>query len=175
MSPRSCLSVLALLPLTWAGPGGAAFAQDIRFTPEATETCLSSEEGGHRISCPGLSAEACINATSDAYTTVGMSACFHLERDYWDARLNAAYGRLMANETAIDADAKTYGYSAPPRAEPLRDMQRAWIAYRDAACGYIAATWGGGTGTGPAYAECLMRRTAEQTLLLEDRLAGYDR
>jgi uncharacterized protein YecT (DUF1311 family) len=49
-------------------------------------------------------------------------------------------------------------------------MQRAWIGYRDAACDYERAQWGGGSGGGPATAGCLMRLTGEQALALEGRL-----
>jgi len=57
--------------------------------------------------------------------------------------------------------------AAPAQAEALRDMQRAWIAFRDATCTYEASQWSGGTGQGPAYEGCVMRMTAEQTLYLE--------
>ena len=50
-------------------------------------------------------------------------------------------------------------------------MQRAWIAWRDAACLYEVSQWGGGTGGGPAGADCMMRLAGEQALALEDRLA----
>ena len=49
-------------------------------------------------------------------------------------------------------------------------MQRAWTAYRDAACAYEVSTWGGATGGGPAGEDCMMRLTARQALVLEDRL-----
>ena len=45
-------------------------------------------------------------------------------------------------------------------------MRRAWIAFRDAACNYEATRWGGGTGAGPAAADCVMKLTARQALHL---------
>ena len=51
-------------------------------------------------------------------------------------------------------------------------MQRAWIAYRDAACAYEASQWGGGTGAGPAATGCMMTLTGRQALALEERLAS---
>jgi uncharacterized protein YecT (DUF1311 family) len=66
----------------------------------------------------------------------------------------------MATHAEGDAGAKADGLTVPPVAEALRDMQRAWIAYRDASCDYERAQWGGGTGGGPATAGCLMRTRA---------------
>jgi uncharacterized protein YecT (DUF1311 family) len=63
------------------------------------------------------------------------------------------------------------GDFAPPSEPALREMQRAWIPFRDARCGFEMSLWGGGTGGGPAYAECLMIVTAEQALYLETALA----
>lgn len=57
----------------------------------------------------------------------------------------------------------------PDAVDLLRQMQRDWIAYRDAACAWDYVQWGGGSGAGPAEAECLMRLTASQVLFLEGR------
>lgn len=161
------------LALVMALAAAPAMAQeiDIRFTPEATEACLAGATGYARLDCAGGSASTCINATSDAYTTVGMSMCLRRELDYWDARLNAAYTTVMQAAEGIDAEMKELGSAAPPQAPALLAMERAWIAYRDAACDYEVTTWGGGTGGGPASVECAMRLTAAQALALEDRSA----
>ena len=52
-------------------------------------------------------------------------------------------------------------------------MQRAWIAYRDARCGYEYSLWQGGTGGGPASVACYMEVTGEQALYLESGGAGF--
>jgi len=109
--------------------------------------------------------------TPDGYTTVGMSFCADQETRYWDARLNAAYRELMAFETGIDAEMAELGAAAPSLSEALREMQRAWITYRDATCRYEASQFGGGTGAGPAATQCAMRLTGEQALELETWLA----
>jgi len=103
-------------------------------------------------------------------TNVGMGFCYGAERDDWDARLNASYTQLMAIEKAIDAELEQLGSAAPKTAPVLRDMQRAWIAFRDASCNYEGSQWGGGSGTGPAMSLCAMRMTAEQALTLMARL-----
>ncbi len=103
-------------------------------------------------------------------TTVGMGFCLSQEWGWWDARLNAAYGALMARHSANDAQSKTDGFEAPPVAPALRDMQRAWIAWRDASCDYERVQWSGGSGGGPATVACLMRLTGEQALALEAQI-----
>ncbi|MEM8632133.1 MAG: lysozyme inhibitor LprI family protein [Pseudomonadota bacterium] len=148
----------------------AAAAQNLPFSPAETESCLLGVEGNARLDCVGKSAQACID-TPDGYTTAGMSFCLGFERDYWDARLNAAYWPLMALEEQSDAELTELGSAAPKSAPALRDMQRAWIAFRDSACFYEVTQWGGGTGAGPASANCEMIQTARQALALEDRLA----
>ena len=86
--------------------------------------------------------------------------------EWWDARLNAAYGDAMEKARALDRDA-IQGTSPVTVAGSLRDMQRAWIAFRDAECVHERSKWGGGTGGGPAEAWCRMLATAEQAVALE--------
>lgn len=149
----------------------AAFAQDLPFSPAQTEACLAQAgDGVERQVCIGLSASACIN-TPDGYTTVGMSTCLGRELEYWDGRLNAAYGALREIEEAGDAEMAELGSAAPKMAPALQEMQRAWIAFRDASCFYEVTQWGGGTGAGPAANQCAMKLTALQAFELERRLA----
>ncbi len=100
-------------------------------------------------------------------TTVGMIYCLGEELDWWDARLNAAYQERLAQSRDADAGMADIGATAPSQADALRDMQRAWIAYRDASCYYERSRWGGGTGGGPAISACLMHQTGQQALYLE--------
>ena len=160
--PRRLTLVLML-----AGP---AAAQDVPFSIDATEACLAgASDMAGREACVGSSAEACID-TPDGLTTAGMGFCLGAERDYWDARLNGAYEALLTIEDTAASELSELGSAAPSPAEALRAMERAWIAFRDAACAYEVSTWGGGTGGGPAGADCMMRLTARQALMLEDRL-----
>jgi uncharacterized protein YecT (DUF1311 family) len=144
-------------------------AQDLFFTPAATEQCLLG--AGHdldRSQCIGLSAGQCM-AMPDGQTTVGMGFCLDAELGYWDEMLNSGYQLLRAAMQASDAD-------LPPhlaiRAEQLRDMQRAWITFRDARCNYEASFWEGGTGASPAFLGCMMTVTAEQALYLMGIYSG---
>ncbi|SFL92439.1 lysozyme inhibitor LprI family protein [Shimia aestuarii] len=157
---------LMLAPLSVA-------AQDLVFSPEATESCLAGLVAGQdQTTCVGASANACMDATQGGWSTVGMSGCYEQERLYWDARLNAAYGRVRAEAKKIDAEMQEIGSSAPSQADALRDMQRAWIGYRDATCDYERSLWGGGTGGGPATVSCHMYMTAAQARYLENAGLG---
>lgn len=159
------LACLAVLPTQAAGQG-------VLFSPDATEVCLEAiTELDARHGCIGTSATKCMDESSDGHTTVGMGDCLRHELRYWDARLNTAYSALVVREKAVDAEMAKVGSAAPSVFEPLRAMQRAWITFRDEACTYERAQWGGGSGGGPAAAMCLMQMTGEQALALETRLA----
>ncbi|PRY26477.1 uncharacterized protein DUF1311 [Aliiruegeria haliotis] len=154
-----------------AAIGGPVVGQsdgDMLFSPEATQSCLdrAADEPARRA-CIGAGANACMEGDAEGFTTIGMMSCINQELDWWDDRLNARYTALMAEEKASDAELDKLGSSAPRLAPALRAMQRAWIPYRDAACEYEQAQWGGGSGSGPAVLGCHMRMTAEQVLHLE--------
>ncbi len=153
--------LVAALILPWP-----AVAQNLIFDIAPVEACLAT--GGGDM-CPGLAAEACINATSDGYTTVGMGACTDYERAVWDRWLNEEYQALMIKLKAQDAEAMSY---APKQADALREMQRAWIGFRDAKCAYVASQWGGGTGAGPASVSCHLHETASQLFYLQSSQFG---
>lgn len=105
-------------------------------------------------------------------TTVGMSSCLDQEVRQWDGWLNAAYGSLLAKAQASDAEAEKWGTSGPKITPALREMQRKWIAYRDTTCDFEMSQWGGGSGTGPAGLNCLLRLTADQAIYLEQAWLG---
>lgn len=146
---------------------GAAGAETV-FSPRQTEACLAG--GASADDCVGTSAATCMDTTEGGQTTVGMSNCFNAEYVYWDGRLNSAYQAVMAKHRADDAELAELGGSSPSLADALRNMQRAWIPWRDAACGYERDLWGNGTGSGPAQLACLMEMTADRALALEARL-----
>lgn len=161
------LAVLAILTMP-------ASAQDVVFSPAATEACLAATEDPetHRA-CVGQSARACMSDTPGGQSTYGMGACLSGETEYWDAQLNAIYAESVASARATDAEMAEIGATVASQEDALRDMQRAWIAFRDATCDYEYSQWGGGTGGGPAIAGCFMRMTGEQVLYLRSvRMGG---
>lgn len=153
----------------------AALAQDQQdgpaFDAALLEQCLSDSSRGDgatdaRESCIGAAADPCMDS-DDGSTTVGMSVCLGNELDLWDAKLNEAYREVMAQSEETDKSMTEMGSAAEKEAPLLRDMQRHWIAFRDAACGYERSRWGGGSGGGPAGLHCALTLTARQYLWLD--------
>jgi len=92
----------------------------------------------------------CNNAMSQSE----MNICADQEFRAADAKLNAAYARLMA--VAGDEGFKT----------KLRAAQRAWISFRDGECTYETADNEGGSIHPMVYAGCQARLTKERTKAL---------
>jgi uncharacterized protein YecT (DUF1311 family) len=149
--------VFSLLMAFAAAP---THAQDLLFYPDPVLDCMDdAPETAMRYICIGTAANYCMVNTPGGSSTPVMGACLDRERAFWDARLNEVYARLLTQHA-----------ETPAVLDNLRTMQRAWITYRDARCDYEFVQWNGGTGGGPALLACLMRTTAEQTLLLEEQL-----
>jgi len=95
---------------------------------------------------------ACL-ASPDGVSTYGMIMCTQKEDDLQDARLNAAYKKVMA------------GLNARQKAK-LQAAQRAWIAFRDAECAsYQDEDWG--TISRVISAGCVLHMTVQRTMDLE--------
>ena len=98
----------------------------------------------------------CANPT----TQVEMTGCADRAYRAADADLNAAYGEAMDRATRLDAGDQV---AAVPNATLLRDAQRAWLPFRDAACSAEAGTWGNGSGASMAFLLCAERLTTDRT------------
>jgi uncharacterized protein YecT (DUF1311 family) len=176
--PKAGRAAVAALALALAaGPALSAGADPqlppAHFNTDVTVACVARAEtdeparsGYAVLACPGRAAQACI-ARPGQDNTVGMIACLDAEWRYWDARLNAAYARRIADARKQDAEMATIRATVEAVEPTLRAMQRTWIAYRDAACRHEQAQWLGGTGGGPATIACHLHETARQALLLE--------
>ena len=68
---------------------------------------------------------------SNAQVQLEMTFCAEREWQIADADLNAAYGAAQVMMKAVDADLTKDQQGA---ALTLRDAQRAWVTFRDAAC-----------------------------------------
>ena len=142
---------------------GPVLAQDLTFDHVETEECLvNMGHGGNKADCIGASASSCMQQPGGD-STYGMGFCLDGETQYWDGTLNEAYQQLRAVRQRSDA---VLPDNLAVQADTLRDMQRAWIHYRDARCGHEASLWQGGTGASPAFMQCMMQLTAEQALYL---------
>ena len=97
-----------------------------------------------------LVADPCVEKVNDNH---GHADCFRIETVIWDAILNDNYKELM--EAIDDKDDQN----------KLKEMQRAWIAYRDTTCDFY---WFKihGTMAGPMTAACQLREIARRAMLL---------
>ncbi|MEC8628794.1 MAG: lysozyme inhibitor LprI family protein [Pseudomonadota bacterium] len=142
----------------------AVAQDDVVFHRELVQQCFDKSRAyGGSDSCIGSAADLCMEQNEGGYSTYGMSYCISLESEWWDEALNFEYARVLSEAAFLDGELSE---GLPSVAEALREMQRAWITYRDATCAFEAAQWGGGTGAGPAYNGCVMRLTAEQAITL---------
>lgn len=156
---------IALLAVMLAGP---VAAQERVFDASVAEACLERVGVSDAFEdCIGDAAERCMSESEGGDTTVGMSQCLQAEAQWWDTVLNATYGELLAFSKEADA---ANGAEVPSQETALRDMQRAWIGYRDAKCGFERSQWDRGSGAGPAVAACLMEETAQQARVLKSAL-----
>lgn len=170
------LLTLAFVGAALMGSVPAAQADGLVFDPSASLNCANRAfaDGPVGLSaaraCITVSSERCMMDTPGGNSTVGMAGCAARGHEMWDAELNRVYRILRRQEDAISARNREISENLPSPGDSLREMQRAWITFRDTRCTYEAAQWGGGTGAGPAYAACLELMTGEQTLFLRSLL-----
>ena len=108
-------------------------------TPEevrAVEQCVLAvpDVAGRRM-CIGVVSAPCQD-TPDGATTLGSNACLGREYRAWDGLLNGYYREAM---DAFNDEGRSY----------LKSTQRAWLAFRDPACGWPFRAYPGGTIAGP--------------------------
>ena len=94
---------------------------------------------------------ACMGKSGN--TTMGMVECITDEVRLQDARLNKAYKALMAD-------------LPPARQAQLQQVQRTWIKYRDANCGFYNDPDGGSLARVSAN-DCMMTTTTSRASELE--------
>lgn len=85
-----------------------------------------------------------------------MNACAYKEYEAADAALNEAWASATAFAEAIG------------KQEVLLEAQRAWLAYRDAACTAQSSPYEGGSIQPLVYATCLRTLTEQRTIMLLD-------
>jgi uncharacterized protein YecT (DUF1311 family) len=144
---------LALASAAMAAPKPASAVSD----RAAVEKCIASKDAR---GCIGKIAKACM-AVPGGGTTMGMMNCAGRERAAWDDQLNASYKVLQ-------------GKASPTQGGALKSAQQAWIAYRDARCGFEASRYEGGSLAGVIAGDCLMQVTAERALELTRQASDWD-
>lgn len=113
-------------------------------------------KSGDMHDCIGIISNPCME-TPDGSSNLGMSFCVRRETDWWDVWLNSNYKQLKNVMNQQDFT-------------QLRDLQRKWIAYKDAKCRFEHASWKGGTIASIASAQCFLDTTADQAITLSDHL-----
>ena len=90
-------------------------------------------------------------------TQADLNDCTALAYEAADEELNLAYGAALGAARQFDSWPEG-------RAEAtLRAAQRAWVAFRDAACEAEAALWDGGSAQPMIRSGCLERLTLQRT------------
>lgn len=127
------------------------------------EQCLQSatERGVRAEECIGFVQDPC-QETEDGQSTAGSIACIAREHAYWDRLLNQTYARLR--EAGSD-----------DRNLALRDLQRQWLAWREARCAYEAQLYEGGTYGNVVANHCFTQETARRAIdLVGTLIEGED-
>ncbi|CDX22610.1 exported hypothetical protein [Mesorhizobium sp. SOD10] len=115
---------------------------------------------GHEpASCINYVTELCSFESDDGRSQLGLIDCANREVSVWENRLNTTYAALMAKAARKARD----GY---------RNMQRAWIAYRDARCkAEASAETINSDRQSNIIVSCELDATARQALILDDELS----
>ncbi|MEP3297250.1 MAG: lysozyme inhibitor LprI family protein [Pseudoruegeria sp.] len=84
---------------------------------------------------------------------------------WWDAKLNEVYKEKIALQKTYDVD-RSDGYYE----DLLRNMQRVWVPFRDAACNYLAHGQPSGSGATNDEIDCKILKTTEQIYFIQNPL-----
>jgi uncharacterized protein YecT (DUF1311 family) len=150
---------LAFAVLAAACPGASAQAE-FEPTPDerkAIAACLERVIGQPELKqmaeCIGIVADPCPNAAgANTFTIV---ACHMREQKIWDGYLKQWYGEAV-KRLADDPEALT----------ALKEAERAWIAFRNAKCGYWGKRYAGGTFASVVTGDCMRVETGRRALEL---------
>ena len=160
--------------LAVAQPGWATEHEVQDFGPELEACYADATDTAGREACIGTMASTCMDNQDGGHTTLGMSSCLNGEATVWDGFLNVEYKATREFAKAMDADEAEYFPELARRAETLLVAQRAWLAFRDAECALAYAEWGSGSMRTIAYADCVMRMTAERTIRLRSMREAFE-
>ncbi len=108
----------------------------------------------------GSAAQAQTPGCADPQTQIEMNACAEREWQAADRALNEAYGQARAAMRRLDAD---FPQEARGAEAALREAQRAWITFRDAACAVEGWPMRGGSAELLLIHGCLARLTRQRT------------
>jgi uncharacterized protein YecT (DUF1311 family) len=148
-----CVTLVALVASFCQPPSTLAAGQD---DAAAIRACVAKYpddvDEAERRCVFAIVADPCTMMPANQ-STAATAECYDRERKIWDAMLNENF-RALGDDLDDGQKAK------------LRDMQRAWIAYRDTTCGFYHDKIRGTLATTMAAA-CVARETARRALLLK--------
>ena len=151
MLRAACLLALLLFATAPAAAASDPLAQDRKALAECLERTAGEGDLKRMSACIGLIGDKCADAPGA--TTISIVECHSREQSIWDEWLNAWYeeaqGRLKDNAGASAA---------------LKEAQRAWIAYRDAKCGFWSKLYEGGTFASVAAGDCMRVTTGMRAI-----------
>lgn len=123
--------------------------QEIKAVRDCAEKHPDDGKGEEECSFK-LVADPCIEKNG---SNLGTADCYRIETVIWDEILNENYKGLLASLDDKEQEKK------------LKDMQRAWIAYRDTTCDFYWFKIRGSMSV-PMTASCQLRETARRAFLL---------
>lgn len=150
--------IVALVGALCAGADDAAAqnrkptAQEVTAIRGCADKYKDDVGEGERQCLFKLVAEPCTQ-TAEGKSNFGTADCYRVERAVWDELLNENFKDLRDD---LDGRQKAR----------LREMQRAWVAYRDTTCAFYSHKSQGSMSV-PMTAACLARETARRALLLD--------
>jgi uncharacterized protein YecT (DUF1311 family) len=127
-------------------------AKEVAAIRECAAKYKDDVQEGERRCLFNLVATPCTHTPAGS-ANLGAAECYRVERTIWDDLLNDNFKELR--------DSLDDG-----QATKLRDMQRAWIAYRDTTCNFYYAKIQGSMAV-PMGDACAARETARRALLLK--------
>ncbi len=153
---RHSLAALAAAALLSGAPSAsaqsAATGRDVAAIRACAEKYADNLEEGERWCVFALVSDPCTKRPG-GQSTQGTAECFRAEQGIWNDLLNENFRALRE------------GLDEGQRVK-LRDMQRAWIAYRNTTCEFYHDKAQGSMAT-TMTAACLARETARRAMLLK--------
>jgi uncharacterized protein YecT (DUF1311 family) len=146
------LAAVAIASSTSARAQSAASPKDAAAIRACAQKYADNVNEGERRCVFALVVDPCSKRRS-AQSTQGAAGCYRAEQEIWDVLLNE---NLQALREDLDEGQK----------QKLADMQRAWLADRNATCEFYYDKIQGTMAT-EMTAACLARETARRALLLK--------
>ncbi len=151
----ACAAALAAIVLASSAPQGfgqsAARPRDAAAIRACAEKYADNLDQVERRCLFALASDPCVKRR-EMRGDASRAECFRAEQAIWDELLNENFRKLR---DGLDDEQK----------EKLREMQRAWIAYRDTTCQFYYDKIQG-TMANTMIAACLARETARRAVLL---------